>query len=84
MEQSATPKEMCETILEAIKKHDPTCTLTPKEIWEYSPTGEVCGVVDAYFWALDVLGIARISGVKDDGTIVWEKLKNNPRPSKPH
>lgn len=44
---SATGKVMCETISKHLKK-EKGVDVSPKELWEYSPTGELSFVFDMY------------------------------------
>jgi len=44
-------KQMCELIVKALKLDYPELDLTPVEIWELSPTGELWPIVALYEWA---------------------------------
>lgn len=60
-----TMKEMCETIVEAdiIRKKDGT-KFKPKEIYEYSPTGELSRIFEWYEEAKTALALE----AKNDAT----------------
>lgn len=47
---------MCETIVRAIKKLHPDSDITPKQVWEMSPTGELWPIHVMYEKALIILG----------------------------
>jgi len=49
--KGCTGKEVCETIVKAIKLDNPDYPYTAKEIWESSSTGELARVFFAYEWA---------------------------------
>ncbi len=50
-----TGKEMCETIVKAIKLDDPSTKITPKALWNASETGELWHVFILYDWAKERL-----------------------------
>ena len=51
-----TGKEMCQTIVRALKQSNPDCKISPKDIWELSPTGELDFIFPMYIEAKDQLG----------------------------
>ena len=51
-----TGKEMCETIVEALKTTDMKNIPTPEQIWNRSPTGELADVIMMHDWAMVTLG----------------------------
>ena len=51
-----TGKEMCETIVEAMKLDNPDTVVTPKALWESSRTGELFHIFILYDWAKERLG----------------------------
>ena len=50
-----TGKEMCETIVKALKLDNPDTPVTPKSVWEVSETGELSYVFILYDWAKERL-----------------------------
>ena len=50
-----TGKEMCETIVEALKLDNPDTPITPEAIWNSSETGELFPVLLLYDWAKERL-----------------------------
>jgi len=50
-----TGKEMCETIVEALKLDNPDSPITPEAIWNSSETGELYPVFFLYDWAKEKL-----------------------------
>jgi hypothetical protein len=50
-----TGKEMCETIVEAMKLDDPDTPVTPEALWNASSTGELWHVFVLYDWAKERL-----------------------------
>jgi len=50
-----TGKEMCETIVKAIKLDNPDSPLTPEAIWNASESGELYHVFILYDWAKERL-----------------------------
>lgn len=50
-----TYKDMCKTVVKAAKILNPNSTLTPKQVWEISPTGEIWPVHALYESALVIL-----------------------------
>jgi len=50
-----TGKEMCETIVKALKLDNPDTPVTPESIWNASETGELSHVFILYDWAKERL-----------------------------
>ncbi len=48
-------KEMCETIVEAMKLDNPDTPVTPEGLWNASNTGELWHVFVLYDWAKERL-----------------------------
>jgi len=55
-QESYTGQEMCEIIVEAMKKIGIENPPTPEQIWNYSPTGELAEVFYLFDWAMITLG----------------------------
>ncbi len=51
----ATGKEMCETIVKAMKLDNPDTPVTPEGLWNASNTGELWHVFLLYDWAKERL-----------------------------
>lgn len=54
-------KQMCEVVVQAIKLDNPDANITPEQVWNMSPTGELYPVYESYQAALNKL---RAYGVK--------------------
>ncbi len=54
-----TGKEICELIVKALKKFDYKhfSEVTPDQIWNISPSGELFQVFELYWWAKSYLGV---------------------------
>ena len=51
-----TGKEMCETIVKAMRLDNPDTQITPESIWNASETGELYSMFILYDWAKERLG----------------------------
>jgi hypothetical protein len=50
-----TGKEMCETIVKAMKLDNPKTKVTPRALWNASETGELWHIFFLYDWAKERL-----------------------------
>lgn len=56
---------MCEVIVQALKKKDPESKVTPEEIWNLSPKGNLDFLIPMYIEAKHQLGLLTKENKKD-------------------